>query len=203
MTVELYPYDPQWALLFDEAKLPLSVALGEHAKDIQHVGSTSIPGLAAKPVIDIAVSLDRYPLPDDVIAAVEALGYEHMGEYGIKGRHCFRRPAPPIKYHLHMYALDNGAYQDHVLFRDYLRAHPEAMREYEALKRQLAEQYEDVNDYADNKRDFVRATLEKALAWRDGRETPPVQTETDNIGGHGEGGERGTPQGEGQGGRGR
>ena len=80
-------YDATWPELYERERQALAEAFGSYALAIEHVGSTSVPGLAAKPVIDIAVGTESYPLPDEVIRRVEALGYEHKGEFGIPRRH--------------------------------------------------------------------------------------------------------------------
>jgi GrpB-like predicted nucleotidyltransferase (UPF0157 family) len=169
MPIELYPQDPRWPAYFDEAKLGLSEVLGRYALDIQHVGSTAIPGIIAKPVIDIAIAIEQYPLPDEVLAAVAALGYTFLGEYGIPHRHLFYRRDPPVGYNIHINELANDEFQRHVLFRDYMRSNPDAAREYEDLKRELAARYDDVNTYAGNKSEFVQGILSKARLWQQGR----------------------------------
>jgi GrpB-like predicted nucleotidyltransferase (UPF0157 family) len=166
MPIELLPQDPQWSGVFDEAKVVLSAVLGEYALDIQHVGSTSIPRISAKPVIDIAVAIERYPLPDEVLAAVEALGYTYWSEYGIPHRHLFFRRDLPVGHNVHVNELANGEFQKHVLFRDYMRAHPDDAREYESLKRELAARYDEVGTYAENKTEYVQGILSKAQVWR-------------------------------------
>ena len=161
-------YNPDWPAYFEEERAPLAAAFGHYALDIQHVGSTSVPGLAAKPVIDIAVATEDYPLPDKVISRVVALGFEHMGEYGIPRRHYFRRGSNGT-YAVHVHALERTGdeYIRHLLFRDYLRAHPERARAYEQLKRHLAETVgEDRHVYTDMKTDFVLETLRMAEEWR-------------------------------------
>ena len=161
-------YDATWPELYERERQALAEAFGSYALAIEHVGSTSVPGLAAKPVIDIAVGTESYPLPDEVIRRVEALGYEHKGEFGIPRRHYFRKNGPPCVVHVHANEIAGDSYRHHVLFRDYLRAHPEAAREYQALTRDLAALF--VNDfeaYTDSKTAFVQATLEKARAWRE------------------------------------
>ncbi|HEY0072065.1 MAG TPA: GrpB family protein, partial [Chloroflexia bacterium] len=103
--VVIADYNPDWPAYFEEERGPLAAAFGPYALDIQHVGSTSVPGLAAKPVIDIAVATEDYPLPDEVISRVVALGFEHMGEYGIPRRHYFRRGSNGW-YAVHVHALE-------------------------------------------------------------------------------------------------
>lgn len=166
--IELHPHDPQWAAYFDEVKLALFGVLGGYVLDLQHVGSTSIPGIKAKPVIDIAVAIEQYPLPGEVLAAVEALGYTYLGEYGIPHRHIFFQRGGPVGYNIHINELANDEFQRHVLFRDYMRAHPDAAQEYEHLKLDLATQHNDVNTYADHKGEFVQGILRKARLWSQG-----------------------------------
>jgi GrpB-like predicted nucleotidyltransferase (UPF0157 family) len=166
-TIRVVEYDAAWPGYFEEEKQALAGAFGPYALAIEHVGSTSVPGLAAKPVIDIAVGMPGYPLPDEVIRRVEALGYDHRGEFGIPRRHYFRRNGPPCVFHVHANEIEGDSYRDQVLFRDYLRAHPEAAREYQVLKRDLtARLVSDFETYTESKTGFVQLTLEKARAWR-------------------------------------
>ena len=165
MPIELLPHDPEWSAVYEEAKAILSPVLGEYALDIQHVGSTAIPGISAKPVVDIAVAIEHYPLPDEVLDAVKALGYTYWGEYGIPHRHLFFRRDLPVGHNVHINELANGEFQKHVLFRDYMRAHPDDAREYENLKRELAARYDEVGTYAENKSEYVQGILRKAELW--------------------------------------
>ena len=158
-------YDPEWAIQYDREQLAIMQALGPYVAQIEHVGSTSVPGLAAKPIIDIGIDLNTYPLPHEAIEAMEALGYTHRGELGIPGSHYFVKGTPRT-HHVHSYSPGNPEWEAHVLFRDYLRAHPEAARQYEQLKRDLAARHTDVNAYAEDKTDFVKATLARAREWR-------------------------------------
>jgi GrpB-like predicted nucleotidyltransferase (UPF0157 family) len=158
-------YNPEWPLQYGQEKSTIVQALGPYIAQIEHVGSTSVPGLAAKPIIDIGIDLNTYPLPPEAIAAMEALGYTHRGELGIPGRHYFHKGTPRT-HHVHSYSPGNPEWDAHILFRDYLRAHPEAARQYEQLKRELAARHTDGNAYAEDKTDFVKATLARAREWR-------------------------------------
>ena len=167
-------HDPAWATLFEEEKARLLEAIGEWAATIEHVGSTAVPGLAAKPVIDIGVALRSFEDALLCITPLVTLGYRCMGAFGIPGRIFFRkltdRPAPGQTLNgvartnqIHMY--ERGHWEDvaHILFRDYLRAHPETAREYERLKRDLAARHGgDVEAYADAKSAFVRGIISRA-----------------------------------------
>jgi GrpB-like predicted nucleotidyltransferase (UPF0157 family) len=180
-SIYLANYDPGWPAMFEEERARLQAAIGAWAADIQHVGSTSIPGIAAKPIIDIAVHLNL--LVDAlkcITPLVEHLQYECLGEFGIPDRIYFRkRPATPLRregaghhradrtHQIHMYPLGHEQFAKQITFRDYLRAHPDAAREYEALKRELAGRHAgDVEAYADAKSDFVQSILRSAALAR-------------------------------------
>jgi GrpB-like predicted nucleotidyltransferase (UPF0157 family) len=166
MSLRIYiaDYDERWPALYEEVGGPLAEAFGDYMVEMQHIGSTSVPGLGAKPIIDIAVDLRDYPLPQEVIEAVEKLGYTHMGEYGISGRHYFKRyDEDGLMVHVHAYSPGNDELTKHILFRDYMRTHPEAARKYELLKRDLASKYVDQRQvYTESKSDFVQEILRKA-----------------------------------------
>jgi len=179
-TIYLADYDPRWPQLFEDERARLQAAIGEWAADIQHVGSTSIPGIAAKPIIDIAVHLRSLVDALYCITPLMELGYECLGEFGIPGRIYFRkRTHQPVRgqshdgvgrtHQVHMYERANEQYEKQIVFRDYLRSHPDAREAYEALKRQLAERHAgDVEAYALAKSDFVIEVLARARSERDG-----------------------------------
>ncbi len=133
------------------------------------MGSTSVPGLIAKPVIDICIGLQEPPPPGEaIIVALADLGYEHRGEHGIPGRHFFRKGAPR-SHHLHVVLHGNDFWVRHLLFRDYLRAHPDEAEAYADLKRLLAIRHAgDREMYTDSKGPFIAGVLERARAWRRG-----------------------------------
>ncbi|MEO8287786.1 MAG: GrpB family protein [Chloroflexota bacterium] len=162
-------YNSDWPEKYRKEMADIVQAIGPYIATIEHVGSTSVPGLAAKPIIDIGIDLNTYPLPEEAIAAIEALGYEHMGELGIPERHYFRKGVPR-SHQVHSYSPGNVEWEAHILFRDYLRSHPEAARRYEQLKRELAARHTDVNAYAEDKTDFIKETLAKAREWQRGME---------------------------------
>ena len=158
-------YDPQWPIQFARLRAPIADTLGDLAQAIEHVGSTSVPGLAAKPIIDIDVLLSTNDAMLDAIARLATLGYEHEGDLGIAGREAFRHaPNLPV-HHLYVCTPDCGEYRRHIAFRDYLRRHREQAEAYGALKRRLAAQF--LNDragYGVAKDAFVRAILERAMS---------------------------------------
>jgi GrpB-like predicted nucleotidyltransferase (UPF0157 family) len=136
-------------------------AVAELVSEVEHVGSTAVRGLAANPVIDLDVVVRS---ADDVPAATErlrALGYVYQGDKGIAGQEAFLWPPDAPPHHLYVVVAGSGPHAAHVRFRDYLRQHPEAAREYAALKRELAGRYaHDRLGYTKAKSDFVAGVLE-------------------------------------------
>jgi GrpB-like predicted nucleotidyltransferase (UPF0157 family) len=178
--VLLVPYDPAWPRRFEDERAALQESIGLWATRIEHMGSTSVPGLAAKPIIDIMVGLRSLDDAGECIPRVVALGYEYVPEFEneMPYRRFFRRDStghededwqPTARSaHIHMVELTHWFFRDHLLFRDYLRAHPESARAYEALKHRLAlEHAGDREAYADAKSDFVQAALAAARVWEE------------------------------------
>lgn len=164
--IKIVDYNPDWPSIYQVEKAKLEQALGHLILDIQHVGSTSVPGLAAKPIIDIAIGIKDYPMPDAAVQAVVDLGYEHMGEYGIPRRHYFRKGAPR-SHHIHVVELRNPEWDKYILFRDYLRTHPDTAAGYEVLKRKVALQHgHDRTLYTDSKAPFIESVIEEAHSSR-------------------------------------
>jgi GrpB-like predicted nucleotidyltransferase (UPF0157 family) len=156
-------YDNDWPLLFEEIAQPVREAVASLGAQVEHVGSTSVPGLAAKPVIDIDVVVGS---ADDVPTAIErlrSLGYVYQGDKGIRGREAFMWPPGASPHHLYVVVQGSQPYLDHLEFRNYLRDHPEVTREYAALKTKLAEQHSDDRlGYTDAKTEFVTRVLRAA-----------------------------------------
>ena len=161
-TINLAPYDSTWPLEFEAEADRITRALDGLPLRLEHIGSTSIPGLSAKPVIDILAGRPGTVPGSSYVAAFKQLGYEHKGAYGIPGRNYFRRGTPRT-HHVHMFSTSSEMWEDHLLFRDYLRAHPELAREYETIKRELAVQFlNDKENYTDAKGPFVRSIVRRA-----------------------------------------
>jgi GrpB-like predicted nucleotidyltransferase (UPF0157 family) len=165
-TVEVVPYDPAWPSEFDRVRAELAAVLGPSAAAIHHIGSTSVPGLSAKPVIDVLVETPDLSMIDRASPSLERLGYEARGEYGIPGRRYFSRPpGSSLKVHVHCFESGHDGIARHLRFRDYLRAHPHAAASYGNLKRSLAATYADDRDgYQDAKAGFIAELLERAGA---------------------------------------
>ncbi len=162
--VRIVEYDAAWPLRFRALAGRATAALGDLVLRVEHVGSTSVPGLAAKPVID----LDVVVRPEDVERAVQrlaAIGYVHRGELGIPGRHAFRPPPGEAKHHLYVCVAGSDGLREHLLFRDHLRAHPDVAREYADLKRRLAQAHgTDRDGYQEAKSAFIDAVTRRAAA---------------------------------------
>jgi len=169
--VRVVPYDDAWPALYaaEMARLaPLLAAAGVRVV-LEHTGSTAVPGLAAKPIVDILAGLAAEAGREPAIAALRAAGYVHRGEQGIPGRDFFRR-GEPRQYHLHLTRVDSQFWQDHRLFREWLRAHGDTAAEYAALKQALAERFPtDREAYIDGKSAFVASVLRRAAQVHHGR----------------------------------
>ncbi len=135
--VRLVPHQEAWAGLFKKEKARIKAAVGQHILDIQHVGSTAIPGIPAKPIIDIGVAVRNFEEAAVCIEPIVELGYVYRGENGIPRRHYFRLGSPRT-HHLHINEINGPDWQNQILFRDYLRRHPEVAAEYGRLKTNLA-----------------------------------------------------------------
>jgi GrpB-like predicted nucleotidyltransferase (UPF0157 family) len=162
-SVVIEPYDPEWPRLFEEERRRIVAATGHIVAGVHHVGSTSIPGMSAKPVLDIAVLLHDFDDGERCIEPLEEIGYEHRGfSEDIPGDRFFRTGNPRTSQ-LHVYAVNSPVWREHFHFRDYLIAHPEDAKEYADLKLALAERYPmDRPSYTAGKASFVQGVLEKA-----------------------------------------
>jgi GrpB-like predicted nucleotidyltransferase (UPF0157 family) len=159
--VVIAEYDPGWPALFERIAEPVRRAVAELEADVEHVGSTAVPGLAAKPVVDIDVVVRA---ERDVGAAVDrlgSLGYVHQGDQGIVGREAFLWPPGAPRHHLYVVVAGSRAYMDHIRFRDLLRSHPGLADEYAELKHNLADRHgTDRVGYTDAKTAFVQRALD-------------------------------------------
>jgi len=157
--ITVLPYDGKWEKDFVRIRDELREALGPLALRIEHVGSTAVRGLSAKPVIDIDVVIrDRSDL-DEAIAALAGAGYLHRGDLGIPGREAFAYEGKEHlrKHHLYVCAEDSPELKRHLAFRDYLRSHPEAVKEYSRIKEEAAALYpDDIDRYIAHKSPFIR-----------------------------------------------
>ena len=169
-TIEIVDYDPAWPESFADISRVVAAALGPLALRIEHVGSTAVPGLGAKPIIDLDVVIESPRFMPLVVETLGTLGYTHEGDGGIPGREAFGREAATVPadgsgrawpaHHLYVCPGDSDELRRHLRFRDYLRGHPEAAARYDALKRDLARRHaNDIDAYVEGKSAFVEGIL--------------------------------------------
>ena len=159
------PYNPDWPAAFLQIKEYLMPHIGDLVTDIHHVGSTSVPGLSAKPIIDFNIEIASMELFPEIKTRLAKLGYKHEGDYGITGREVFKRETPDkfMAYHMYVCPSDSAELTRQLKLRDYLRVNPAAASEYGALKTALAEKYQnDIDAYIDGKTAFILNCLEAA-----------------------------------------
>ncbi len=171
--VRIVDYNPSWPEWYRQEKGALISALGDLLISVEHIGSTSVEGLSAKPIIDILAGVANLQDADLSIEHLEHIGYEYVPEYEkeLPNRRYFRKGKASKHVHLHMVEIDSVFWRRQLAFRDYLRVHPETAREYDQLKRELAVQYgRDRSGYTEAKSEFIRSVETQALAgenvWR-------------------------------------
>jgi GrpB-like predicted nucleotidyltransferase (UPF0157 family) len=154
--VRLVKVGPEWARRFEHEYGRIASAVGAGMVDIQHIGSTAVPGILAKPILDIAAAITSFDAGFALVPKLEALGYQYRGEYGIPRRHYFVLGDPVRTHHLHILEQHSAEWLAHLRFRDHLRASPEAALRYATLKRQLiARSPENRTQYQDGKAAFI------------------------------------------------
>jgi GrpB-like predicted nucleotidyltransferase (UPF0157 family) len=162
-TIVVVDYDPSWPRGFERVRSKVWPVVSDVALAIEHVGSTSVPGLAAKPSIDISVVVRA---DVDVPVAIERLarlGYVHRGNLGVEGREAFDSPAGPPAHHLYLCPRNSPGLANHLAVRDFLRAHPDTAKEYGELKKRLAKRFpHDIDSYIDGKTDLLLRILRAA-----------------------------------------
>lgn len=196
MKIEIAPYTPAWAVQFRQIADDLGELLKAFRPAIEHIGSTSVPGLAAKPIIDIAVGIDAVSRLDETIAPMTRHGYIYYEVYNVGMP--FRRYYAGLKpgdysnlfkevyteedeiphadihkhtqAHVHIWEFGSPEYQRHIAFREYLRAHPAVVAQYAQLKQQLSlTDWKDGNAYNGGKNDFIKEEEAKAVLWYNDR----------------------------------
>jgi GrpB-like predicted nucleotidyltransferase (UPF0157 family) len=177
-TIEVVPYDPSWPRRFRELGAPLRSALGEVAVRIDHIGSTAVPGLAAKPIIDVQVSVRSLQPLEAFKQPLERLGYIYRADNTERTKRYFREPIGSRRTHIHVRQAGSFSEQWALLFRDYLRAHPEAGAEYAAVKRRLAAQFaHDGAAYTEAKGPLLWAIIRRADEWSQAQGWTPGPTD--------------------------
>ena len=148
--VTVVPYDETWESAFEEIKNEIEAAIGDMILGIEHVGSTSVKGLSAKPCIDMDVIIKDYSVFAEIARRLETIGYIHEGDLGIKDREAFKYTDKPhlMTHHLYVCPQYSEELHRHIAFRDYLRHNPEAVKKYSLVKEKAAELFSgDIDKY--------------------------------------------------------
>ena len=164
--VMVVPYCAAWEQDFSAIAAELRNAVGDLALRIEHVGSTAVPALSAKPIIDIDMVIPEDSAFETVASRLEAIGYRHEGDLGIPGREAFDYSGKEHlqKHHLYVCPEDSAELRRHIAFRDYLRSHPEAVKEYSRVKEEGARLYpDDIEGYIAHKAPFIERVYREIL----------------------------------------
>lgn len=168
MKVRLSDYNPEWIRLYQQEAEFLSAIFKDEVVRFEHFGSTSVPGLKAKPVIDMMCIVKDIATIDSYNDRMALLGYDVAGDWGIPGRRLFRKGGEARTHHIHCYQVDHPQIERHLIFRDYLRAHPQEAAKYSQFKQELADRFEDTSQYSPAKKLFVSTMEQQALSWYTG-----------------------------------
>jgi GrpB-like predicted nucleotidyltransferase (UPF0157 family) len=164
--VEVTPFNEKWSLVFEEESEKLYRIYGDQLVEIHHIGSTSVPGLKAKPIIDMMPVVKNIQSVDTYNEEMLAIGYEPKGENGIRERRFFQKGGDNRTHHVHIYQHGNYDIIRHLAFRDYLRTFPEKTQEYGNLKHELAKKYPyNIAAYISGKENAVKEIEKQALQW--------------------------------------
>ncbi|MGF0033732.1 GrpB family protein [Bariatricus sp. SGI.154] len=166
--IEVVDYNSEWEKMYKVEEKRIKSALGKNCAAIYHIGSTSVKGLKAKPIIDIMPVVKDITLVDESREDLESLGYEYKGEYGIPGRRFCMKGGDNRTYHVHIFEVSNqNEINRHLAVRDYLRSHADTAKEYAELKTCLAAQFTYDNDgYCDGKDTYMKKLEQDALEWK-------------------------------------
>jgi len=164
--VEVVDYDPNWKKIFETERTILTKVIGNNLVKIEHIGSTAVVGLAAKPVIDILIEVNSLKDLDIVNKNIEAFGYIAKGENGISGRRYFQKGGDQRSHHVHAFQSNDLHLQRHRAFRNYLIAHPKIALEYGTIKMQAVSKSDnDINIYMALKNNFIKKYEILAIEW--------------------------------------
>ncbi|AFZ34834.1 protein of unknown function UPF0157 [Stanieria cyanosphaera PCC 7437] len=168
--VEVLPHNPKWRDEFAKEANQINLALGENVVTIHHIGSTALPNIYAKPIIDLLVEVENLTQVDLCNCAMQELGYEVMGEFGIPRRRYFRKDNEVgiRTHHVHVFESASSEVERHLAFRDYMIAHQDYAQQYSQLKRELVKKlhWSDIESYMDGKDKFIKEMEKKALEWQ-------------------------------------
>ena len=161
--VKVLPYDESWKTAFEEIKREIADVLGDLIIGIEHVGSTSVEGLSAKPCIDLDVVIKDYSVFDVVVRKLESIGYIHEGNWGIQDREAFKYSDKPylMQHHLYVCPQYSEELHRHITFRDFLRSNPEATKKYGTVKEEAARLFpNDIEKYIEYKTPCIQELYE-------------------------------------------
>ncbi len=162
-------YDPRWPELYEEEKKVILGVIGHKVSIIEHIGSTSVPGLGAKPIIDMMAGVDSQEDADECVSLLLDVGYDDVTPEPEEEEwfNCLGKGHRGVYHHLHLVKSGSAWFEKHILFRDFLRGNPEVAREYHELKRRLAERYRNERQsYTDAKTEFIDSIIAKAREQR-------------------------------------
>jgi GrpB-like predicted nucleotidyltransferase (UPF0157 family) len=165
LTSDIGDYDPQWPALFEAERLRIQEKLGHFVREIHHVGSTAVPGMKAKPEIDLLIVVNSISDIDAINSGMAELGYDVRGECGIEGRHYYSKNTQSARTHkAHVCELSHSNVARQIAFRDYMRDHPKDAQEYAVLKMRLAKSNsKGMAEYLEGKQNYVEGIIHTAL----------------------------------------
>lgn len=165
MKIRLTDYSEDWSQMFHTEAAFLKTLFGEEIIKCEYFGSTSVHGMKAKPVIDMMCIVKTIEKIDVFNNQMDYLGYDVAGEWGITGRRIFRKGGENRTHHIHFYQFDNPEIERHLIFRDYLRSHPQEVAKYCRFKEDLVRRFDTTSGYSPAKKKFVSEIEQKALCW--------------------------------------
>ncbi|PAB60367.1 GrpB family protein [Anaeromicrobium sediminis] len=164
--IEVVPHNSEWKEEYEKEAKKIYSIMGNEIAEIHHIGSTSIPNIYAKPIIDILIGVKDIKNVDKYNNEMEKLGYIAKGEYGILGRRFFLKGLYNRTHHLHVFQIGNPEIKRHLNFRDYMLVHSKEAEDYEKLKKELAIKFRYDNEgYCNGKNDFIKDIDKKAEEW--------------------------------------
>lgn len=167
MKITVIPYQSAWKREYIFERDRLFAKFGDRLSRVHHIGSTSVEGLAAKPIIDILLVVPSLTALDESAEEFSSLGYEPKGEFGIKGRRYYRKGVAERTHQIHAFQIGDSNIERHLAFRDYLAEHPVVARKYQEIKlKAAAECNGDLEAYCDGKDEFIKEYEQKAIVWK-------------------------------------
>ncbi|MGG0643075.1 GrpB family protein [Sporosarcina gallistercoris] len=171
MKIRLSEYDKKWIQLFEDEAEFLAGIFKDEVVNFEHFGSTAVPDMKAKPVIDMMCLVKDIEKIDLFNSQLQLHGYDVAGEWGIPGRRLFRKGGDNRTHHVHVYQHNHPQIRRHLVFRDYLRTHPDEVERYSGFKEKLAERYDETSLYSKAKKPFIKEMEQQALDWFENKGT--------------------------------